>query len=151
VGILNPLLGVDGQRFLDRKAFTNTENVIAGKKRPSEASYSGAKRVLSLVIGVFSASPLWPSKTGNEWHSEAKNQLLKRLAVMSDTQASWLWTKRYYVLFGVYLLGTGAAFIRVSRQPYTRSMKLEQYETIFKSTTLGTTLVGIGLSLRKRP
>lgn len=69
---------------------------------------------------------------------------------MDDVQASWLWTKRYYVLAGVYLLGTGAAFMRVSRQPYPRAMKLEQYETIFKATTLSTALVGIALSSRKR-
>ncbi|OJD33657.1 alpha-glucosidase [Diplodia corticola] len=53
---------------------------------------------------------------------------------------------RYKFLFGAWLLVTGAAFLRVSRQPYHSRLKSEQYETIFKGTSLAAVLAGIGLS-----
>ena len=53
---------------------------------------------------------------------------------------------RYHLLFGAWLLVTGAAFLRVSRQPYHARLKSEQYETIFKGTSLAAVLAGIGLS-----
>ncbi|KAF2446899.1 hypothetical protein P171DRAFT_429844 [Karstenula rhodostoma CBS 690.94] len=57
---------------------------------------------------------------------------------------------RYPLLITAYACITGAAFLRVSRQPYSRSIKWEQYETIFKFTTLGAVLVGIGTGGLKR-
>lgn len=53
---------------------------------------------------------------------------------------------KYHLLAGVYALVTGGAMFRVYRQPYNRSMKIDQIETIFKATTLGAVIVGIGLS-----
>lgn len=50
---------------------------------------------------------------------------------------------KYHLLAGVYALVTGGAMFRVYRQPYNRSMKIEP---IFKATTLGAVIVGIGLS-----
>lgn len=52
---------------------------------------------------------------------------------------------KYHLLAGAYLLVTGGAMFRVYRQPYSRNMKIEQIETIFKATTLGAVVVGIGL------
>ncbi|KAL1641475.1 hypothetical protein SLS58_005980 [Diplodia intermedia] len=52
---------------------------------------------------------------------------------------------RHPLLFGAWLLLTGAAFLRVSRQPYHSRLKTEQYETIFKGTSLAAVLAAIGL------
>ncbi|KAL5387581.1 hypothetical protein DPSP01_003375 [Paraphaeosphaeria sporulosa] len=52
---------------------------------------------------------------------------------------------RYPILLIAYACITGAAFLRVARQPYSQSMKWEQYETIFKFTALGAVLGGIGM------
>lgn len=58
---------------------------------------------------------------------------------------------RYPLLIGAYVVITGTAVFRVSRQPYGQSLKWEQYETIFKFTTLGVVLGGIGMGgLKKR-
>lgn len=57
------------------------------------------------------------------------------------------WSRyKYEVLFAGWIVVTGAAFFRVSRQPYNTRIKSEQYETIFKGTTLGSALIGFGLS-----
>lgn len=53
---------------------------------------------------------------------------------------------RYYLLAGVYVAVTGGAFWRISRQPYTKSIKWEQYETVFKGTTLAAAIAGFALS-----
>ena len=53
---------------------------------------------------------------------------------------------KYYALGGVYALATGFFFYRVRRQPYSQSMKIEQYESIFKATTLSTVLAGVGMN-----
>lgn len=53
---------------------------------------------------------------------------------------------RYHLLFSGWLVVTGAAFLRVSRQLYSTSIKSEQYETIFKGTTLAAALIGIGMN-----
>lgn len=55
---------------------------------------------------------------------------------------------RYYILTGLYVLVTGGAFFRVSRQPYNARVKAEQYETIFKGTTLATVLAVLAISGR---
>lgn len=55
---------------------------------------------------------------------------------------------KYHVLIGAYAIITSGAIFRVIRQPYPRSMKVDQIETIFKATTLGTVIMGIGLSGR---
>lgn len=61
-------------------------------------------------------------------------------------------TYRYHALVTVYVLSTGFFFYRVNRQPYRNSVKWEQYESIFKATTLASVLVGIGMGggLNKR-
>lgn len=55
---------------------------------------------------------------------------------------------KYPLLCATYVLVTGAAFARVRRQPYTQSIKLEQYETIFKGTTLAAVVAGLAISGR---
>ena len=52
---------------------------------------------------------------------------------------------RYSLLIGTYAFVTGLAFLRISRQPYSQSIKWEQYETVFKFTSLGAVLGGIGM------
>lgn len=57
----------------------------------------------------------------------------------------WLQQYRYHALVGTYVIVTGSALLRISRQPYTRSMKLEQMETIFKGTSLAAIVAGIAM------
>lgn len=53
---------------------------------------------------------------------------------------------KYDALFGTWLLVTGAMFMRIKRQPYSTRLKVEQYESIFKGTSLGAIVLGIGMS-----
>jgi hypothetical protein len=53
---------------------------------------------------------------------------------------------RYEILFGAWLAVTGATFLRIKRQPYSTRLKIEQYESIFKGTSLGAVLIGIGIT-----
>lgn len=53
---------------------------------------------------------------------------------------------RYHLLFGIYASATAAAFYRVHRQPYNTAIKWEQYETIFKGTTLAAAIAGFAMS-----
>jgi hypothetical protein len=53
---------------------------------------------------------------------------------------------RYELLFGAWLLVTGGVFLRISKQPYSTRLKTEQYESIFKGTSLGAVLLGIGMT-----
>ena len=53
---------------------------------------------------------------------------------------------KYHVLASSYILITALAILRVTRQPYSRSVKAEQIETIFKGTTLAAVVLGIGIS-----
>lgn len=63
-----------------------------------------------------------------------------------DSLARW----RYHILFGVWLVGTGAAFHRIRRQPFRQAVKIEQYETIFKGTSLAAAVTAIAMSGKKR-
>jgi hypothetical protein len=56
---------------------------------------------------------------------------------------------RYEALFGVWLAVTGATFLRIKRQPYSTRLKVEQYESIFKGTSLGAIVLGIGMSPKR--
>ena len=60
--------------------------------------------------------------------------------------SSRLTAYRYPLLCGFYLAITGAAFYRIYRQPYSTSIKWEQYETVFKGTTLAAALAGLVMS-----
>jgi hypothetical protein len=53
---------------------------------------------------------------------------------------------RYEILFGAWLAVTGATFLRIKRQPYSTRLKIEQYESIFKGTSLGAVLIGMGIT-----
>ncbi|KAH9871064.1 hypothetical protein J1614_006638 [Plenodomus biglobosus] len=53
---------------------------------------------------------------------------------------------RYEALFGAWLAVTGATFLRIRRSPYSTSLKIEQYESIFKGTSLSAVLIGIGIA-----
>ena len=55
---------------------------------------------------------------------------------------------KYHILVGGYTFITALAILRVNRQPYSSSVKAEQIETVFKGTTLGALVLGIGLSGR---
>ncbi|CAO2653810.1 Nn.00g032210.m01.CDS01 [Neocucurbitaria sp. VM-36] len=60
---------------------------------------------------------------------------------MSNTTTESALSKyRYEALFGVWLAVTGATFLRISRQPYSSGLKIEQYESIFKGTSLSAVL-----------
>ena len=63
----------------------------------------------------------------------------------SKPQSS-LSTYRYYLLGAAYVFGTSLAFARIRRQPYSQSIKMEQYETVFKGTTLAAVVAGVALS-----
>lgn len=60
--------------------------------------------------------------------------------------SSHLYSYRFPLLCGAWLFLTGAAFFRVSRQPYNSRIKSEQYETTFKATTLAAVIGGIGIN-----
>ena len=53
---------------------------------------------------------------------------------------------KYRLLGTIYILATAGFFFRVSRQPYSQSMKWEQYESIFKATTLAATVASVAVS-----
>lgn len=70
------------------------------------------------------------------------------ISAPSADSDSPLWTNRYRLLALVWGLSTAVFFTRVSRQLYSQSIKWEQYETIFKGTTLGAALAGFAMSGR---
>lgn len=53
---------------------------------------------------------------------------------------------KYQLLFATYATVTGFAFWRIRRQPYNTSIKMEQYETVFKGTSLAAAVTGIAMS-----
>ncbi|CAL8576023.1 hypothetical protein XPA_001916 [Xanthoria parietina] len=61
-------------------------------------------------------------------------------------EPSWLQGHKYPLLLGLYVIITGGAIIRIWRQPYSRNVKGEQIESIFKGTTLGAVVLGIAMS-----
>lgn len=66
---------------------------------------------------------------------------------MADQTPENLMSKyRYEVLFGAWLLVTGSTFLRISRQPYSTRLKVEQYESIFKGTSFSAVLLGMGIT-----
>lgn len=64
----------------------------------------------------------------------------------NSTPESALSKYRYEALFGVWLAVTGATFLRISRQPYSTRLKVEQYESMFKGGALSAILIGIGIT-----
>lgn len=64
----------------------------------------------------------------------------------SNSRFPSLYQYRFHLLCGTWLFLTGAAFFRVARQPYNSRVKSEQYETVFKATTLAAVISGIGLN-----
>ena len=65
---------------------------------------------------------------------------------MMSANSSVISEYKYHLLVASYAIITGLAILRVNRQPYSRSVKAEQIETIFKGTTLGAVVLGIGIS-----
>jgi hypothetical protein len=57
---------------------------------------------------------------------------------------------KYFVLFDAYACVSAAAFYGVHRQPYITAVKWEQYETIFKGTTLAAAIAGITMNSSTR-
>ncbi|OAL47412.1 hypothetical protein IQ07DRAFT_515588, partial [Pyrenochaeta sp. DS3sAY3a] len=75
----------------------------------------------------------------------------QQITIMSQMVPESLVSKyRYEVLFGAWLAVTGATFLRISRQPYSIGLKIEQYESIFKGTSLSALLVGMGITPGRR-
>jgi|SRR5690242_13768390 len=69
---------------------------------------------------------------------------------MANQQIEQAYEKyRYEALFGIWLVVTGATFMRIKRQPYSTRLKVEQYESIFKGTSLGAIVLGIGMSPKR--
>ncbi|KAF2501491.1 hypothetical protein BU16DRAFT_522463 [Lophium mytilinum] len=64
----------------------------------------------------------------------------------SKAEHSPVYLYRFHLLFVLYASITSIAFLRVARQPYSRRLKTEQYETIFKATTLGSAVAGIAMT-----
>ncbi|KAI1375105.1 hypothetical protein F4677DRAFT_423185 [Hypoxylon crocopeplum] len=72
---------------------------------------------------------------------------------VSDPEASsqhLLIRHKYHVLIGTYLAITSFLFYRIYRQPFSPAIKSEQYETIFKGTTLAAVVGGVAMSSRGR-
>lgn len=61
-------------------------------------------------------------------------------------EQSWLQRHQYRVLLGLYIIITGGAIVRIWRQPYSRNIKGEQIESVFKGTTLSAVVLGIAMS-----
>ncbi|KAL7624996.1 hypothetical protein AAE478_004210 [Parahypoxylon ruwenzoriense] len=57
-----------------------------------------------------------------------------------------LFRYKYHVLIWTYLILTSSLFCRIYRQPFSLAMKSEQYETIFKGTTLAAVVGGVAMS-----
>ncbi|CAJ2508156.1 Uu.00g093420.m01.CDS01 [Anthostomella pinea] len=53
---------------------------------------------------------------------------------------------KYHLLIGSYLALTSLFFYRVHRRPFSTAIKSEQYETIFKGTTLAAVVGGVAMS-----
>ena len=53
---------------------------------------------------------------------------------------------KYHLLIGVYTTVTSLLLYRVHRQPFALAIKSEQYETVFKGTTLAAVIGGIAMS-----
>ncbi|KAK8073780.1 hypothetical protein PG994_004679 [Apiospora phragmitis] len=59
---------------------------------------------------------------------------------------SFLSTYKYKLLVATYLGVTTLLCYRVHRQPYASNIKWEQYETIFKGTSLSAVVGGVLMS-----
>ena len=59
---------------------------------------------------------------------------------------SWMQRQKYHALIGTYIVLTGGAALRIWRQPYSRNIKVEQIESVFKGTTLGAMVIGTAIS-----
>lgn len=63
----------------------------------------------------------------------------------------WARENRMALLVGAYVAATGFFFWRISRQPFSRSVKAEQLESVFKATTLAAVVGGIAIRERTTP
>jgi hypothetical protein len=75
-----------------------------------------------------------------------EKQNIKARKTVVDGLASW----KYQILFAVWASVTAVAFSRIRRQPYSQSIKIEQYESVFKGTSLSGAVTGIALSGKPR-
>lgn len=64
----------------------------------------------------------------------------------ADLGASFLGRYKYHFLVCGCMAATSVMFYRVHRQPYASAIKWEQYETIFKGTSLATVVAGAAMS-----
>lgn len=69
---------------------------------------------------------------------------ITRTSQSSSTQHTIL-KYRYPLLMTTYIAATSFFFYRISRQPFAQAIKWEQYESVFKATTLAAVLGGVGL------
>lgn len=57
------------------------------------------------------------------------------------------WEKqKYRIIFGIYIIASGALVFRVARQHSTRSIRNGQIEAVLKATTLAALIASIGAS-----
>ncbi|KAK8024113.1 hypothetical protein PG993_012179 [Apiospora rasikravindrae] len=64
----------------------------------------------------------------------------------TDNGSSFFSTYKYKLLAGTYLSITALLCHRVHRQPYAPAIKWEQYEAIFKGTSLSAVVGGMVMS-----
>lgn len=63
-----------------------------------------------------------------------------------DEASNRLSAYHFPLLFLAYAAVTSAAFYRIRRQPYAQATNWEQYETVFKGTTLGAAIAAFAIS-----
>lgn len=84
------------------------------------------------------------------WCSDDQSINYLALSRLIETQAGqYYWRHRAYMVFKIvfttWFVATSALFYRISRQPFPSRQKWEQYETVFKGTTLAAALATIGM------
>lgn len=57
------------------------------------------------------------------------------------SQSTLLSQYKYHLIASLYVLVTGGLAWRIKRQPDSQAVKAEQYETLFKGTTLAAILI----------
>jgi hypothetical protein len=96
---------------------------------------------------LFIHTNLFASKLSLHHSRTTLSSTLNHRQKMTDQVSENVASKyRYELLFGAWLLVTGGTFFRISKQPYSSRLKTEQYESIFKGTSLSAVLLGIGMT-----
>lgn len=101
--------------------------------------------VLALTQVLTFTMPSPPqSPTTSSPSTSSKSSTTSNTPSHSPLTATALHNK-YPLLILSYISLTSLFFYRISRQPFSRSIKLEHAESVFKATTLAAVLGGVGL------